>query len=505
MDYKISLKLTEILNTFNNEDIKRFRKFLKSPFLNPYPKVNSLFIAIMSLHPDFPNDKMNRPDIFKKMKTGKKYNDSTMRDLLSKLKFLLDKYLAYSSFENNEFDYLTHLRGQMYKRKLHNQIDKNIADAENLISRYVETDENYFYRKIKIENEKFNNLVINKRLQNKQQIKESLTALNNSAKNLLALFILETIKQNDTILKITKRQQVEKNTSIVPQLLKPINMKEVIVTLKKNESSLSHVFQIYYYLYMLFSAKKNEQYYPLYKENIIASSGNINSDEMHFLFGRLIDYCVNKCNEGRSEYYTELFNSYKIMLENRYYTNSSNKYISQDLFRNIFLTTLRVNNLDWAGEFISKYTVELHPQHRENMYYYCSSYLQFEKSEFSKSLESASKIKQDYFALKTDVKILQLKIYYELGLYEEVYAQVDSFKHFITNNEQIIPSRKKKIKDFIRYYEKLLRVSLNHDRDSAAILNNELMSKDDRQFFDWLIKKTEMVNSAASLRRVQAN
>lgn len=496
MDHKINERLIEILKTFNELDIKDFRKFLKSPFVNPYPKAALLFDALMTFYPDFNPDKLNRKTLFARMKVNNAYNDSTMRDLVSKLRYLLDKYMAYLSFEDNDFDYLTQLRHQMHVRKLYNHIDKNISETEKLLTQHTEADSDYFYKRIKVETEKFNNYVTNKRLYNRQSLSNSVTSLNNAAKNHLALFILETIKQNDTILKITKRQERTSGRNIIPELLKPINLKRIIVTLKKNDSELSHIYQIYYYLYMLFSSKNSEQYFHLYKQSIIENSAKMDIDELHFLYGRLIDFCVNKCNEGKAEYYKELFNAYDIMLESKYYTNKSNKYISQDLFRNIFQTAVRTNNIEWAEDFINRYRKELHPQNRDNMYCYGCAYIYFEKNMLDRSLEYCLKVKQDYFALKIDIKILLLKLYFDLGNYEQIYNQLDSFKHFVSNHELITPTRRKKIRDFINIFEKVLKAFLKDDSESAEFLYNELSAKDDQQFYEWLTKKANNIRSS---------
>lgn len=496
MNYKVNEDLTSLIKSLSKKDIRDFRKFLRSSFLNPYPKAEILFNSLITFNPEISGSKYNRLEVFKRMRTGKPYNDSTMRDLLSKLKYLIEKYLAYSSFESDEYGRLTHIRKQLYSRKLYEQIEKNINEAESRIPGYEVADPDHFYKRIKIETEKFNNYVINKKLFSEQYLNDSIISLNTSAINQLALFILESIKQNDNILKITKRQEKTKTRNVIPELLKPIDLKKIIVTLKKNNRELSHIFQIYFNLYLLFSTGKGEKYFQHLKKDILENSSKINADELHFLFGRLIDYCVNMCNEGRSEYYKELFNAYAIMLEKKYYTNSSNRFISQDLFRNIFQTSLRIGDLKWAEEFIVKYRRELHPINRDSMYYYCYAYIYFENGRFEKALEYILKIKQDYFALKIDIKVLQLKLYYELGMYEQVYNQLDSFKHFIANHEQIIPGRREKIKDFLFYFERVLKAKLKEDDESVAFLHQLLTKKSDRQFFNWLAEKAQSLETA---------
>ena len=125
------------------------------------------------------------------------------------------------------------------------------------------------------------------------------------------------------------------------------------------------------------------------------------------------------------------------------------------------------------------------------MYHYCYAHIYFENKEFDTALNNLTKIKHDYFALKIDVKLLQLKIYYELSMYEQIYNQIDSFKHFITNHELLLPARRNKIKDFIMYYERVLKAKFKDDKESAGYLTEGLNKKTDKQFFKWLLQKAE--------------
>lgn len=491
MDYSINRGLIEILKTLDKRDKREFKKFLNSSFTNPFPKTISVYKALLCFAPDYNPELLNRKTLFIKLKSRKKYNDSTMRDLLSKLNSLANKYLAYANFNNDEYSRLQHQRNEYFSRKLLTQIDKNLIISEKSINNIPETETDYFLRKMMLKTAKFNYYVINKKIYNNQYLNESVDLLSSSAGYLLAMFILESIKMNDTIIKISKRHENLSNTNFIPGLFKTFNLEKAIIELGKSNKSLSHIFRIYYYLYMMFSNSNSGEYFRLYKETIIQNEIMINKDEMHFLFGRLIDYCVHKCNEGKIEYYEELFNANMVLLENRFFTNSTNKYLSEDLFRNVIYSAIRTKKLKWAELFVKNSTNDLHPKNREQLINYAYALIHFEKGDFNRSLKYLLNTNLEYITLKIDVKVLMLKIYFELGSFENIYSLIDSFKHFISNHEFIFSVRRKKLKDFINLYEILFKSAERNDRESIEILYKKLLQKEDLEYYSWLLSKAK--------------
>ena len=491
MDYSINPGLIEILKTFDKRDKIEFKKFLSSRFLNPYPKTVMLYKALLSFAPDYNTGKLNRKTLSAKFRLNTAYNDSTMRDLLSKLNLSANKYLAYANFNNDELSLLQHQRNEYFSRKLLTHIDKNINISENRINDINETDTDYFLKNMILKTAKFNYYVINKKIYNRQFLNESVGLLSSSSGYLLALFILESIKLNDTIVKISKRHENISNRNIIPALLKTFHLEKTIMALARNNKRLSHIFRIYYYLFMMFSNRDSQKYFRMYKQSILNNENKINKDEMHFLFGRLIDYCVNKCNEGINEFYEELFSSFSILLEKRYFTNSTNKYLSEDLFRNIIHSAIRAKKLKWAEQFIKSFKNDLHPKNRDQLINYAYANIYFETGSFNKSLDYLLNANLEYITLKIDIKMLLLKIFFELGSFEQIYSLIDSFKHFITNHEFIFSARREKLKDFLNFYEILFRAVNRNDRESIEILYKKLLQKKDLEFYSWLLKKAK--------------
>ena len=82
------------------------------------------------------------------------------------------------------------------------------------------------------------------------------------------------------------------------------------------------------------------------------------------------------------------------------------------------------------------------PEYRENMKNYSYARLYFEKGQFDEALNFLSKVKYDNFALKYDIRVLMLRIYYELHYTEEALSLIDTFRHFIAENKSLSQQKK---------------------------------------------------------------
>ena len=70
-------KLFTILKTFSDEEMKRFEKFISSPFHNNGRNFKPIYSYLKKLHPDFPQKKLTDEAIFRKLYPGKKYDLKT--------------------------------------------------------------------------------------------------------------------------------------------------------------------------------------------------------------------------------------------------------------------------------------------------------------------------------------------------------------------------------------------------------------------------------------------
>ena len=124
------------------------------------------------------------------------------------------------------------------------------------------------------------------------------------------------------------------------------------------------------------------------------------------------------------------------------------------------------------------------------MHYFSYSYYYFETGHFIKALENLNKIEYQLCTFKTDVKNTLLKIYYELDYFEQATSTIDTYKHFITNTNEIPDEYRDYHRKFVKIYNELLKAKMNKTGvEDKLLFNNE----DSYPEKDWLMKKAKEI------------
>ena len=90
----LKTKSLEILNTFSNEEFRRFADFVSSPYHNTNKKLVALTKALEKFYPQFELPALTKEYLFTKIFGQKKYNDQMMRNLFSEYLKICENYIA---------------------------------------------------------------------------------------------------------------------------------------------------------------------------------------------------------------------------------------------------------------------------------------------------------------------------------------------------------------------------------------------------------------------------
>jgi len=102
-------KLIDLLKVLTNREMRSFSEFVTSPFFNKKEKVIRLFEYLKKCHPDF--KPIYRPPLYQHLFSENSRTDNEpldskeykrLRDVMSDLVKLIQKYLLYESREENE-------------------------------------------------------------------------------------------------------------------------------------------------------------------------------------------------------------------------------------------------------------------------------------------------------------------------------------------------------------------------------------------------------------------
>ena len=207
------------------------------------------------------------------------------------------------------------------------------------------------------------------------------------------------------------------------------------------------------------------------------------------------------------EYFNkELFSLYEEILQNEYYKNKKTDYLRFELYRDILDICLQQKKIAWAENFILTYSSKLHKSDKDNMMNLAYAYLYYEKGEYMQSWKYFNKIKIDYFIYKYDIKSYALKIYYELGYYEEALTLIENYKGFLGRNDLLPESEKNRKKNFLTYLSKLILFKVGQlPQKYFSTYRRRLESANDIMSRNWILQKyDELAVSMKEIKRAKS-
>ena len=139
-------KLITILKALNPEEFKQFHRYIHSPFNTQSTELLELFDYLRGYYPDFDSPKLEREHVFQQLYPKEKFNGPRLRNLLFKINKILEEYLIYLEFQQNDYRRKKVLN-QIYGKRNLNVIFKK--KTEELIS-FLEKELNMVFYKLNL-------------------------------------------------------------------------------------------------------------------------------------------------------------------------------------------------------------------------------------------------------------------------------------------------------------------------------------------------------------------
>jgi len=475
-------KLLEVLRTFSESEFSDFDKFVRSPLHNEGRNYSGILKTLKKYYPGFSSKNLTKENLFKAAYPAEEFNGNKLNIAFSRLyKAALD-FLAVNSLKSSEFEMNRLILNELAKRKLYEKFDKLLPETINTVKPNSDFSERYFEEKsllYRIGAEKIfsTDEIFSRKNEISKRTEYTLYSVIN--KMILCRYDLSLFK-NDF--------GSDFDTGITEAFFETVNIEKILDSLKESGSEYYNVLAFKYYGILLRTTSE-DIIYTKYKELFYADFDKFNFSEKYVYFNNMSGYCIRKSNEGDRSFDNELVYLYKQMLQFKLFGHSEEDYFDLAHYRNMLLASFDVNDLDFAESLVNEYSAYLNPQFREDMVNYSKAKLFFARKEPDSSLNFASKVKQEFFLFKTDIKILLIQLYFEMEYYEELFSLIDSFKHFITNSSDIYEARKTRYMNFLRYISSITKLKIHFDDEKNSKLKAELSSAKDVALSGWLLGK----------------
>lgn len=489
-------KLIEILKTFDKDELKKFKRFISSDYFNTNESIVKLFKLIAVFHPVFKADekKLAPESLFKEIYGQRKYDEKTFRYLLSSLYTMTEEFLAHSTFQSNKLEVKKAVIHNLIARRLHNHALKNLKAAEAELEKESQLSSAYIFHKLDYGHlwhqlyfiSSLQEPLIDKRFEHGEYF--------------LYNTIVEFSHIFQIIYKISNSFNFPARETLVYELLKSLDCKKMLSFIEKNENSRSlnsELKKIYktikIYLCFMETMKniRDELYFDRMYRLINEHSDLFDKKEQQNIYLMFATVCnAKRKNLNDEKYQRKYFEIVKSGVAKDLYI-SQNRYMDVSHFIIILNTALELNKIEWAEQFHKKYIGHIFPEYRQDILLYTSGELLFSKRQYKDSMESLSKVRIKHYRLKLPVKVLTLKLYYELNRFEEAFLLIDTFTKFLASNKKLQEDDKHNYSRFTRFYREILKAKADGKKINKEF-RKELGSAVLLPHKNWLVEKTAM-------------
>ncbi len=458
-------KLIRVLAAFTKKELSEFEKFISSPFHNEGRNYLRLYKELKRFYPGFESKNLTKENVFAAVYPAKAYSENIINTALSRLLKMAEGFLSYKSYLRKNYSVKYDFIQELLERELYSMAEKELKDYTKILDASEGITDEFIKAKMDVEI-----LKVQLGFKSDKQYESAQPAFKQADLHIrftlmrLAHFI-HTLRVNNIIFNADYKK------TFVKKYLDAVKLNEIYTALKNGEENeeLDEITLIYVLWIMGVTDSKSESVFYEMKELILKNLDKFHHHEKYNLFQALeaIAWILQQ-EVNREKFETELLNMYKKRLEHKV-LSPDNTHMRIILFRAILITAFYNPDWNFIESFISTCIPLLQEEHSQNMYNYSMAHVFYHKKNYGKALEYNNKINFELFAFRYDTRLLQFKIYFELGYFEEAHSLIDSHRHFIANNKTVSDYYREMHTNFLNFYSELLRAKEGKTLDYLSV------------------------------------
>lgn len=457
-------KLNELIISLNKEEIRGFRKFLKSPYYNHRKDLPKLFEYILKLQ----KNKNKDPDlqtVYRSVYPTEPYDYDKLRLSMTLLLKLTEKYLLISDRET-AFTENMRLTKIYRKRNLAKHLSSQLKRTEKEQSKEQLMNADFYRSEYSFAVEKYNFAGLNRR--------SAAPALKEVGQSLDVVYLSQKLKYACLVL----AQQAVQPTNYNVRLLD-----EVLRLASTPEFAEIPAVSVYYHCYKALSENPNSGWFERFRLKLDKHSDLFPQEELGELYLLALNFCIRQYNAGNKAYLEEEYQLYFESLEGGFLYKHGN--LSRFTYRNIMTVCLALKKLDRAEQFNTQYKEKISSQYRESSYSFNAARLEYRRKNYKEALFLLQKSEFEELFVNVAAKIVMLKIFYESGEWDVFFSHLQNLKNFIYRQKDL-GYHKENYLNFLRYAGKLTEL-VSMRREEKEHLADKIRTESRIAEREWLL------------------
>lgn len=472
-----SSKFVKLIKAWNEEEIKSFELWLRSPWCNSNKNLIRLMDRMKKYHPDFNDSKVTKEKLFAKILPNGKYSDRRMNNILSEAYLAAEKFMVFQRFEKEQSLQKDLLTQEFQSRYLDDWFFRDIQkEIDRLEKKEVKDWEDHLdlfrmYRRV------YHHPDANMRMS-----EVGKNVFNKMSEEIKIIYLLE--KAINISESLSRNRMLKDQSYLVGKEKR--SWLEVSENVKNDSIEL-------YRLRFIESEDPVIKFFKI-KEQYLSSCNNLNSreDKIHLL--SLLNDCLILIKKGQLEI-SESLPLYKLGLERR--SLLSNGILSRTTFTAIVTTSNSIGDFRFTKKFINNYVNKLEEDVQDDCYYWALGHTAYWEGNLEDCLEILQKrdFKVNYFQLIT--KVLRTQAYFDIALIDSSYESYlfnffDTFEKWLNREKVWSVSVKKSFLSFVQIARAMAKQYFEIEFNRRKV--EDLFSKERSiQALNWLTIRKEKI------------
>jgi hypothetical protein len=458
--------VVQLIEQFSNKERREAARLLSSPYFNRRKTILGLFEYLdKCIHEE--KRVPEKEEAFALLFPEKKFSGQQLRLLSSNLLKLLEQFLILKEMESDPTQFDHFLLAAYRKKNLNNHFQKALKGIKKEREQHALRHPDFHYSSYLLEREKEIFQLANSGRTGALDLQESENHLS---------FLILSMKLRQACFTIA--HQTVYRTQYDQVLL------EEVVQLAENYLHVPAV-SLYYFAYQSISQVDNDHYFKSFKTQLLENFDCFPLNEIQDILLLAINFCIRKINENRQEYLSEALELYKKGLQSGSLLKRNS--LSRFAYNNIVGIALRIGETEWATDFVNEYKPFLKSDFREVTYNLNAARLEYSQKNHTAALQHLQKADYRDFINHMTVKVLQMKIYFELDEIELLEAHLKSMHTVVKRNHRVAYHQKNYL-NVIRLTRKLLRLD-SMDSKKRTNFIEAINEEEPLTEKEWLLKQ----------------
>lgn len=444
-------KIYNVLTHFDKIEQNRLRKYIRSPYFNVNETLMT-FYDVLSEHINA-NGKageLTKEQIWGQLYENETFNDVRFRKLSSDLLKLVEGFLAQQIYDKDNLQQTNFLLEAVNEKKIERLYKSSTRQAQIWSDVRNQKPAGYYYYQFEIQKKLYDlNEAELKRFE-KSNVEEIIN-------NLDYFYLAEKLKWYCTVL---SRQ------NLISHEYQLLFIDEIISHMDKYTYDNVPLIRIYYLIFLTQTANNEEHYFAL-KDLLSKYWMTLPLKDAEEAYTNMFSYCIKKMNQGNAEFYREFLNLSKDLLKTDILLARGE--LNPWYFRNAVMASLRLNEYEWAEQFINDFENKLPIDFRKNAVSYNRALVYFYQKKYDKVIPLLQSVEYDELVYNLSSKSILLAVYYELDADEALGSLMESFKTFLNRHKEISDVQRILYSNLMKYIKKLLKLIPGDQKEIAKI------------------------------------